>query len=242
MLAALAMNAWGSPAPRVLELVLWGFLSLYILGVGLRVHPAMLNRTPPPAWVQWTVLGLWNLGLVLSFWPNLAALSSLSWTAASLMLVCFLRPWALGPSKHDWPLPAYLGCSYGWLVVACVGRLLAPEGWAGAVKHAHASGFVLTMMVGMGLRLVPAFERKALAWPVARRACLWLLTLGTLLRVLGQSGLVPALLVVGGVLQFSGLFFFVAALAATLLPRLTPGAQAEVVDLGQRFRAETPLG
>ncbi|MBX3171203.1 MAG: NnrS family protein [Candidatus Eremiobacteraeota bacterium] len=226
LLAALALNVWGAPAARVLELVLWGFLSLYILGVGLRVHPAMLNRTPPSARVQWTVLALWNLGLVLSFWPALQFWCALSWTVASLLLVLCLRPWPRGPNKHDWPLPAYLGWSYAWLVTACLGRLLGPDSWAGAIKHAHASGFVLTMMVGMGLRLVPAFERRTLAWPSARRLCLWLLAAGTVLRVLGQAGLLPGLLVPGGVLQFSALFLFVAAL----------------VDLGQGLQTRTPLG
>ena len=222
LLAALVLNALGTPIPRVFELVLWGFLSLYILGVGLRVHPAMLNRSAPPEAIQWTILLLWNLGLLATFSPQLKSAPALCWSIASLLLVAFLRPWPAGPSKHDWPLTRYFSWSYGWLVIACLSRLLGPDSWAGAIKHAHASGFVLTMMVGMGFRLIPAFERKPLAWPAVRHLCLWLLVPGTLLRVLGQASILPKALVFGGALQFGGLACFAIAIAVTLLSKAIP--------------------
>lgn len=219
LLLALLLNGLGTPIERVFELVLWGFLSLYIVGVGLRVHPSMLNRRAPPETVQWAILLLWNAGLVASFGPSLQIVAAACWSVASLLLMFYLRPWSLGLSNHDWPLTSYFSWSYGWLLVACLGRLLGPESWAGAIKHAHASGFVLTMMIGMGLRLVPAFERKPQAWPAARYLCLSLLAPGTFLRVLGQSGILPQVLVLGGTLQFLGLACFVVATAATLMSK-----------------------
>ena len=227
LLIALLLNGLGAPIGRVFELVLWGFLSLYIIGVGLRVHPSMLNRSAPPEAIQWAILLLWNVGLVASFGPSLQVPSAACWSVASLLLIVFLRPWSLGPSKHDWPFTSYLSWSYRWLLVACLGRLLGPDSWVGAIKHAHASGFVLTMMIGMGLRLVPAFERKPQSWPAARYLCLGLLVPGTFLRVLGQSGIAPQVLVIGGTLQFLGLACFAISTAATLgskgaAPALSP--------------------
>ena len=222
LLAALLLHALQFPVARVYELVLWGFLSLYILGVGLRVHPAMFGRQPPPAKLQWAVLGLWNAALLLTFVPHGGAPASLCWLLASLLFVGGMRPWAARPGKLDWPLTAYLSWSYLWLVLACAGRFglafeLCPSDWAGAIKHAHASGFILIMMVGMGLRLVPAFERKPLAWPAARHLCLGFLVSGAGLRVAGQAGLWPWALVPGGALQMIGVLLFVGSLLATLV-------------------------
>ena len=121
-----------------------------------------------------------------------------------------------------------------WLLVACLGRLAVawpggPAQWAGAVKHAHASGFVLTMMVGMGLRLVPAFERKPLAWPPARWLCLPLLSLGGMLRLAGQAGTWPGVLLPGAVLQTAAVLLFVGVLLVTMLVRHGGG---ELLDAG----------
>jgi len=223
LLSALALQVAGQPSARVLELILWGFLSLYIMGVGLRVHPAMLGRSAPPAALQWSVLLLWNLGLLLSWLSNpLPAASCL--LLAAILLVAGLKPWPTGPSPHGWPLRDYLGWSYVWLLLACAGRWAmawpgGPEHWAGAVKHAHASGFVLTMMVGMGLRLVPAFERKPLAWPPARWLCLLLLCVGGGLRVSGQAGWLPWALLPGGICQVLAVVLFALTLLATLAAR-----------------------
>lgn len=226
LLAALLFHAVNWPVARVYELVLWGFLSLYIVGVGLRVHPAMLGRQAPAAGLQWTVLVLWNLGLFLTFAPPWAGWASSCWLTASLLLVVGLRPWRRGPARLDWPFTEYLSCSYLWLVLACLGRfgldfMLCPPGWSGAIKHAHASGFILVMMVGMGLRLVPAFESKPIAWTLARHLCLWLLVGGAALRVAGQASLLPRALLPGGVLQMLGVLLFVGVQLATLLAPVT---------------------
>ena len=223
LLIALVLQVAGQPADCVLELTLWGFLSLCIMGVGLRVHPAMLGRSAPPAALQWSVLLLWNLGLLLTWLSHPLPGASCLLLGASL-LVAGLKPWPAGPSPHGWPLRAYLGWAYAWLVLACAGRLAmawpgGPEHWAGAVKHAHASGFVLTMMVGMGLRLVPAFERKPLAWPPARWLCLLLLCPGGVLRVAGQAGLLPWALLPGGICQVLAVVLFAFTLLATLAGR-----------------------
>lgn len=221
LLVALALQVVGRPTALVLELILWGFLSLYIVGVGLRVHPAMLGRTPPAALLQWTVLWLWNGSLILHL-ANYPLPAAVGLFAASLLLVIGLRPWVYSANPHGWPLRGYLGWSYAWLLLASAGRLAAalPDGpahWAGAVKHAHASGFILTMMVGMGLRLLPAFERKHLAWPAARWLCLGLLSLGGVLRVTGQAGVLPWALLPGGTLQVAALLLFAGSLLATFI-------------------------
>jgi uncharacterized protein involved in response to NO len=219
LLAALAGNAVGWPLARVYELVLWGFLTLYILGVGLRVHPGMLGRSAPPPALQWTVLWLWNFGLVvMTWWPALGFFGAAPWLLASLLMLVAVAPWNAVQARSEW-LPCYLQWSYGWLLLASIGRLCLEfyPHWAGAVKHAHASGFVLLMMVGMGLRLVPSFERKPLAWSPAYRGCFYALSAGVCLRVAGQAGWLPWALLPGGVLQMLGVAMFGLTLLATLL-------------------------
>ncbi|MBI3924316.1 MAG: NnrS family protein [Armatimonadetes bacterium] len=231
---ALVPSYWSSGRSLSLELVLWGFASLYVAGVALRVHPSILGVQAPSGARLPASLLLWNLGLVLRLvewiWSSVA-LEALAAALLALGIATFL--WELKPFRRAdkescatrW-LRTYVRFSYAWLAVSLVGLLVVP--WAGtlldsAVRHSLASGFLLTMMVGMGFRMVPSFELRRLPWPAAPGLCFWLLNLGLAIRVVPQAAMewtgasLQSFVALGGLLQTLGVWLFAASLALTLL-------------------------
>lgn len=121
--------------------------------------------------------------------------------------------------------------SYIWLLVSvgltCWAELSRPD-LAGAARHALGSGFILTMIMGMGLRMIPAFETKRLLWKQGPWLVLGLVSLGTALRVWAQGMDALDALAVGGALQFLAVLMFVALLVGTYLFGTTVSCEAEV--------------
>lgn len=192
LLLGLTAQLAGYSQTLALNLTVWGFAPLFIIGVGLRMHPAMLGQPTPSAAVQAGILILWNLGM-LNFlgapWP-----ADLGFLGAAGLLHAGLRPLLPGrrPSRSPSWLQGYIRLAYAWLAVACLLRVALDLGWqgpgvGGATQHALASGFILTMMMGMGFRLVPSFEGQELRSIHIPRLCLVLLGGSTVLRVAAQS-------------------------------------------------------
>ena len=245
LLVALGLRIAGHSAALPLNLTLWGFVSLYILGAGLRIHPGFLvvpgepTRQPAVA-PQWWILVLWQIGLGGLVFPQWRQLTDVAWLAAALMV-----HWQLRPLSHFRPwLRGYLGLSYFWLLGATAGRVAQAWGWSGmgvegAVRHTLASGFILTMIMGMAFRLVPVFEGKELRWPRAPWVCLSLLTICTPLRLAGEACLGQATWPIyvapaAGLGQALAALIFVAAMADTLLtaprqPGTTPIPQVSQI-------------
>lgn len=213
---------------RALETLVWGFAGLSIAGVGMRVHSAMLGLEGGPRESLLVPSAcLWNLALALRWlgppglWPWLLA------AGAGLFLLA-LRPFGRSvspPEGGPW-LALFVRTSYLWLIVA-VAMACWSEG--GATRHAAGTGFVLTMMIGMGLHLLPDFENRRLLWPAAPWGLYLLLTGGNALRVAAQARDEVTVMALGGGLQALAILGFVAAIAATglwgrsTLPRWNPG-------------------
>lgn len=222
-------NLWLLLAPALslchyqksLDTVLWGFCGLYIVGVGHRSHPAMLAIKPRHSQGLGAVCVLWNLSL-LSLWVGpTGAWSPLMGSAVGLYLLILgpFRTSTLPPAGPSW-LRLYIRISYAWLFAAVVLCCLAESGmpWlGGAARHALGSGFVLTMVMGMGLRMIPAFETRRLIWSPGPWVLLGLIVAGTGLRVPAQAlGHLP-LMATGGTLQFLAILLFVGLLLGTIL-------------------------
>ena len=206
---------------RTADLVLWGFASMYVAGIGLRVHPQMLGlRLMASATAGWSVL-LWNLGIGLQ-------LGGSSWgqgvTIAGIALyLLWLRPFrrpTVATTEPVWMRPA-LWMSYGWLVLALLagglGPLLGHAALAGASRHLLGSGFLLTVMGAMGFRLIPLFLQRALIWDAAPPVMLSLLALGNLARTVGQVLSLPASFALGASLQLVAALLFSLTLGATVM-------------------------
>ncbi|MCA9792022.1 MAG: NnrS family protein [Candidatus Eremiobacteraeota bacterium] len=197
---------------RALETVLWGFAGLHIAGIGLRIHPSLLGiKGIQKQWLLPSAI-CWNVGLLL-FWLGPEGLWS--WFLA-LGVGCFL--WALrpfrrpriGPGGGAW-VRYYIQTSYLGLFLAVCFTCATASGYptlAGAARHLLATGFVIMMMVGMGLRMIPAYETRRLPWRSGPWAIYFILVLGTAVRVTTQALYSFTWLAVGAVLQTVAIVLF----------------------------------
>lgn len=172
------------------EFVLWGFASMYVAGIGLRVHPQILGfRVGTTAPLAWSLL-FWNagLGLELAGWESGRLLSCLGMGLYLVGLNPFRRA-SFPPEGSVW-LRLYLKTAYAWLVLTLFAAILAeiagPANLGAATLHLLTSGFLLTMIVGMAFELIPTHLDSPLVWPRSVWLLLLLLTCGGVLRFMGH--------------------------------------------------------
>ncbi len=193
------------------DFTLWGFATLFVLGLGQRMHPALLAQPAVPRWARPTIVILWNLGLLTDL-PALLLLAAALHCAGLRVFRVSLRP-----ARLAWDLRAYLRASYAWLLVACLLAVLqAPPS---LTRHTLASGFLLTMMAGMALRIVPALEKRAIIAPGRPALILAGLQVGAVTRLGAQAAGQPALTALGGLVQLLSLAFFAVTLWQTMQPK-----------------------
>ncbi len=95
----------------------------------------------------------------------------------------------------DASFPWFVRLSYAWFVITSVmvlfGDLYAkltgnapPHIYVGAWRHAATVGFITTLMVGLGYRLLPLFTGVDLWKPGCMRGSFWLLAVGNATRVI----------------------------------------------------------
>ena len=206
---------------KALETALWGFPGLYIVAVGLRTHPSILGLPPAQAVFLPLLGGLWSLSLTLR-WLRDDGLWSFFMAASVALFLANLRPFRTStrpPAGGAWLRP-FVRTAYFWLLIAVI-LTVASEGplphLAGAARHALGSGFVLTMLMGMALRMVPAYEVRRSLWTPGPWALYFLLSIATSMRVSGQAFSNVALTTFGGSLQVLSIWIFSALLVGTCL-------------------------
>lgn len=199
-----------SNAP-LLEMYLLGFITLFILGISIRVLPHFLSLRPPRVAYLTPALAVYSAGLIglvgsewvdaYSSWTQPDWLQAVSVYAMASALILFvfalnLHLPAVRDETSDSPGPheRLIRTSYIWLVVA-----LGIEVWFstkamtgdfrpdfledGAARHALALGFVTQMIFGVGSRALPAFAGKKL-YSVRMVTIAWaLVNIATLQRV-----------------------------------------------------------
>jgi hypothetical protein len=109
-----------------------------------------------------------------------------------------------------------------------------PHAWRGAARHALTVGFLTTIILGVGQRLVPILEHTLLAWPRLAAPILVLVAVGNLWRVGAELGTLvwPAAffwMPVSSLLELSALMLFAANLLRTLWPPPDPLVARRVV-------------
>lgn len=206
---------------RALETVIWGFAGMYIVGIGLRVHTGILGiKGLYDRWLLPSAL-LWNLAVLLRW---LSDGSGWIWLMAAAvgLFIGALRPFRrskLPPAGGPW-LRLFVRTSYLWLVVSVVLTAMAESShphFAGPARHALGAGFVLTMIMGMGLRMIPAFQRRSLTWKQSPWWIFVAITAGTLARVHAQATGEFKWLAVAGGFQALAIFTFVLIMVTTIL-------------------------
>src|SRR5450830_993529 len=230
-------------------IALYGFVLSYVLGFASRMVPAFLSLPRPTAKSARLVAGLQATGVLLlaAAWiPGLPQpvargfmLAGTLLLAAAILLFLaagrILAPFAKAPGALSLRAPfAFLGLYAAISVAACIGELSGVSVhkfvWDGA-RHVYTIGFLTLLIVGMSLRVVPAFTGRALVRPREARLALAFVGAAAVVRALqipvalGWGGL-PLYRLVGttGIFATAGLLLWAHVLVATLRPRSAPTA------------------
>jgi hypothetical protein len=140
-----------------------------------------------------------------------------------------------GDEKGHAPLDFYPPLAFFWLLAALAlmtGGILyesvahspLPHAYMGAMRHALTVGFMTTLILGVGQRLLPVLDRTVLAMPALTVPILALIGVGNLLRVSSELAtlLTPAafrVMPVSAGLEWLALLLFAINVTATMFHR-----------------------
>lgn len=143
---------------------------------------------------------------------------------------------------HEWT-PLFIRGAYAWSVVAAALAIVAalvpaPNGFAGASRHALTVGFFAAAVFSIGPRIVPAFFNVRRLWsPRMMAASLLLLNIGCATRVVSQilayqhlSSSAWHILTMSAIIEMLAVTLF----AVNMLMTLTTGSPLEVFLEAQR--------
>jgi hypothetical protein len=234
----------------LMDLAIFGFALNAIYGFGQKLLSGIVGSgTPRPGAVEAT---FWfhNAGVLLL---SLAHLDRMTLAAplgiAALAVAAF--SYALGmrgfvrvrsstprPEVGQAILRHYVQLAFFWLLAGMTLLLAAelfwgargltpPHAYLGSVRHAFTVGFMTTLTLGVGQRLLPILGHTLLPWPRLVLPTFLLIAVGNLLRVLTElaTPISPAaftLMPFSAVLELSALALFTANALRTLWPAPDP--------------------
>jgi hypothetical protein len=134
------------------------------------------------------------------------------------------------PLAFFWLLAALLLLTGGALYESITASVL-PHAYLGAVRHALTVGFMTTLILGVGQRMIPVLDHTILAMPRLTVLILALIGAGNLLRVGSELAilLTPAafrVMPISAVMEWLALMLFAVTITATMFrrdPLLTQG-------------------
>lgn len=152
-----------------------GFATNAIYGFGIRLIPGLLNigRLHPRCFAA--ALAMHNLGLIflLSGQGVLPAAGAILMLAAGCTYLIGMNGLRSRPSRPIYGIDArghvLIRVAFFWLICGLAMVLIQqffpklPHAYSGAWRHALTVGFITTMILGMGQRIVPVFIRQPLA-------------------------------------------------------------------------------
>ncbi len=186
---------------KFLFLALFGFIVNMILGYSLRLLPIFLGLRPARQKLVLPAFVLFNAGVVarLADWSLVSgALVFAGMTVFVVALRVFEPPATTVKGRGvDASFPWFVRLAYVWFAIATAmvlgGDLYSTVTGAspahiyvGAWRHAITVGFITTMMLGVGYRILPLFIGVDLWRPEWMRASFWLLAAGNATRVAFQ--------------------------------------------------------
>ncbi len=195
----------------LLEMYIFGFVTIFILGVSIRVLPHFLSLRPPRVRLLTPALLLFNAALLArvgSGWlaayadwnnPEWLQLSAVYGMGAAALLFIFALNLHRAAVRAEDSAPAggherLIRVAYVWLVVAfAIEAWYASKGLAGdfrpdfleqgAARHALAVGFFTQMIFGVGARALPAFAGRSLHSPRLLGFTWLLINIAVIMRV-----------------------------------------------------------
>jgi hypothetical protein len=243
-------GAFTEPQRQLLmELAIFGFALNAIYGFGQRLLSGIVGSPTPRGGLIEAAFWLHNGGVGLMLLahaaaPWLDALGVAAVTAGAFAYAAgmrgFRRVRRTAPRPEVGPplLARYVQLAFFWLLVG-MALLLAgdayaaargqepPHAYLGAVRHALTVGFMTTLILGVGQRLLPVLGHTLLAWPRLAAPTLLLIGVGNLWRVVAElatpsSAAAFAVLPYSAVLELAALALFTANALRTMWPPADP--------------------
>lgn len=208
-----------------------------IYGFGIRLIPGLLNIARLRHGVLGVALLLHNVGLCLFLIPHhiAAAAGALLMLAASVLYLAGTNFLVSKPSRPIHGIDPrghiLIRIAFFWLVFG-LGMVVVqqfdpklPHAYSGAWRHALTVGFITTMIMGVGYRIVPIFIKQPLASTRLMLVSAALIIVGNAGRVFLELATIrgPAwtfrLMGMTGVLELTALTLFAVDLALTVRKR-----------------------
>jgi hypothetical protein len=229
----------------LIELAVFGFAMNSIYGFGQMLLPGLLRIGATRDWAIELAHWLHNAGVVVVCLATGFVTSGLSIVIGSGLLVGGAVFFAVGhrsfvgrrrtthrdeqghasldfypPLAFFWLLSALVLMTGGVLYEASTSSLL-PHAYMGAVRHALTVGFMTTLILGVGQRMLPVLDRTVLAIPKLTVPILVLIGIGNFLRVGSELAtlLAPAafhVMPISAVLEWLALLLFSVSITATM--------------------------
>jgi hypothetical protein len=249
--AAEGPGAYGEAMRQLLmELAIFGFALNSIYGFGQRLLSGIVGSASPRGGAVEATFWLHNAGVALlaldhTAWAPFADLLGVAALVAGAFSYAVgmrgfvrVRRTTARPEVGEAALRRYVQLAFFWLLAGLVlllagdlywsARGLAPaHAYLGAVRHALTVGFMTTLILGVGQRLLPILGHTLLPWPRLVLPTFLLIAVGNLLRV-GTELATPvsptafALMPFSAVLELSALVLFTANILRTLWPPPDP--------------------
>ncbi len=224
---------------RYLVLITWGFVVPFIWGFASRWLPPLLGLKKTRKTMLIPVMAILFAGVATSFFSLIAGAVIL--TIAALMFGIALRTFERSEREpklrgvHE-STPLFIRIAFLWSVVAgalaiVAASVPAPNGYAGASRHALTVGFFAAAVFTIGPRVLPAFFNVRRLWSTRLMAVvLGLINIGCTLRVGGQilayqhiSEHAWSALALSAIIEMTAVTLF----AVNLLMTLTTGSPLE---------------
>jgi hypothetical protein len=233
-----------------MELAVFGFALNAIYGFGQRLLSGIVGSGTPRAAAIEATFWFHNAG-VLFLWlahadrmgfagpPGIAALAVAAFSyAIGMRGFVRVRRTMPRPEVGQAVLRHYVQLAFFWLL-AGMAMLLAsglfwgarglspPHAYLGGVRHALTVGFMTTLILGVGQRLLPVLGHTLLPWPRLVLPTFLLIATGNLLRVLTElatpvSTVAFALMPLSAALELSALALFTVNILRVLWPAPDP--------------------
>jgi hypothetical protein len=234
----------------LMELAIFGFTMNAIYGFGQRLLSGITGTATPRRGAIETTFWLHNAGVILvlpsavAWTPWLEAVGTAALMAGAFAYVIGMRGFVRVRRSTPRPevvqglLVRYVQLAFFWLVAGMVllfaGNCYAavrgqplPHAYLGAIRHALTVGFMTTLILGVGQRLLPILEHTLLAWPWLVAPIFFFIAVGNLLRVgteLATLLVEPAFVIMpfSALLELTALTLFAANIARTFWPAPDP--------------------
>lgn len=219
---------------RCLAVIAWGFLVPFVWGFSAKWMPVFLGLKPVRPKLLFAAVGMNFAGIALTFFGFDSPATALFVAGVGLSIVALrmFEPRVNEPKTKGVhaSFTYFIRAAYGWLLLASMlgsGAALWDHsgGIWGASRHALTVGFIATMVLCVGQRVLPAFVGMRLLWSTRLMfTSVALLTVGCVLRVpceilayQGYANWAWSALPASGILELAGISAFAMNIFGTFI-------------------------